>query len=113
MAAPKNPAGSKSDKHWREALRVALFRKDKDGNRALDLIAQRVVIMAIQGDMGAIREVGDRLDGRPTVEITATVKRGIHEFSDEELAIIAAAADQQMTPVPENSEDGESSSSIH
>jgi hypothetical protein len=37
-----------------------------EGNpQALDLLADKTVSMGIGGDMAAIKEIGDRLDGRP------------------------------------------------
>lgn len=54
------------DKHWRDALRVAVMRTDpgKDPRPRLYRIAERVVQMALDGDMQAIKEIGDRIDGR-------------------------------------------------
>ncbi len=54
---------------WATALRRAALDTvsggpDK-GARKLDLIAREVVRLAMGGDLAAIREIGDRLDGRP------------------------------------------------
>lgn len=66
---PHNPNGGgsiKHEKHWRDALRVALMRTDEgeDPRPRLYRIAERVVLMALDGDMQAIKEIGDRIDGR-------------------------------------------------
>jgi hypothetical protein len=37
--------------------------------QALERIARRVVSMALDGDRGAINEIGNRLDGRPRQQI--------------------------------------------
>ena len=77
MAARKNPSrGGKPDKLWRDALQRAVKREinDADGKptKALELMADQTVRKAIGGDMAAIKEIGDRLDGRPAQQIQAT-----------------------------------------
>jgi len=57
-----NPTGGRKDKPWRDALRIAI--KEGDGQR-LRRIADAVVTLAETGDMQAIKEIGDRLDGKP------------------------------------------------
>ena len=66
----------KTDKIWRDALIRALARMAPDGegvNGGLDTIASAVLVAAIAGDMQAIKEIGDRLDGKPKqqTELTA------------------------------------------
>src|SRR6266853_499717 len=50
---------------WRRALRLAALRRDSDGVRVIDRAARVLIAAAVLGDLRAIREVGDRLDGRP------------------------------------------------
>lgn len=69
MAAPKNPKAYKGEKIWREAINRAVCRvfKDKDGRtRTLDKLADALVRSAMEGDVSALKELGDRLDGKPT-----------------------------------------------
>ncbi len=68
MAAPIKPAGAKSDKLWRDAIMRAVRRvqEGKGNPQALDLLADKTVSMGLGGDMAAIKEIGDRLDGKPT-----------------------------------------------
>ncbi len=75
MAAPKrpNPVGPKSDKEWRHAIRKAVheLRAATGGAKAekikaITLLARRLVTKAMEGDVTALKEIGDRLDGRPT-----------------------------------------------
>jgi hypothetical protein len=54
---------------WATALRRAALDTvnsgpDK-GARKLDLIAREVVRLAMDGDLGAVQEIANRLDGRP------------------------------------------------
>lgn len=60
--------GATSDKFWSEAVRLAVYREaeDDDGKKRkrLNLIADKLCKMAIEGDIAAIKEIGDRLDGK-------------------------------------------------
>ena len=70
MAAPKAPKGAKSDKEWREAVRVAVHELRLGGGekaekvKVLRLLARALVDKALGGDVTALKEVGDRLDGK-------------------------------------------------
>ena len=72
MAPPKgttnNPRGSKPDKLITDAIRVALNREAKDAagkpTKKLALIADQLVNKAVDGDMSAIKEVIDRMEGK-------------------------------------------------
>ena len=59
---------NKADKLWTDALRRALHRESqgKGSPKWLDVIADRVVQQAAEGDAQAYREIGDRIEGKPT-----------------------------------------------
>lgn len=93
MAAPKKPrsVGQKSDKEWRDAIRLAVneVRKDPENGKktkALRLLARKTVTMALDGDMIAMKEIGDRLDGRPAqsvdTNLTGDLVVNVVRFSD-------------------------------
>ena len=67
MAAPKKAVGPKSDKLWRDALMRAVKRraKGKGAPHELDEIAATTVKAAKNGESWAVKEIGDRLDGKP------------------------------------------------
>jgi hypothetical protein len=74
MAARLNPSrGGKPDKLMRDALLIALKREitaaDGRKTRRLSLIAEKLVELAADGDIGAIREVFDRIDGRAAAQL--------------------------------------------
>lgn len=65
--------GSKTKK-WAEALDRALHRESggKGSPKWLDVLANRLVEAAYEGDVSALKEVGDRIDGKPkaTTEVS-------------------------------------------
>lgn len=69
--------GPKSDAVWSNAIRKAVhdLTKDADGNKTkkINLLAQKVVGMALEGDMQAVKEVGERLDGKPVQAVKADI----------------------------------------
>lgn len=87
MAAPKGNTNATKTKPWIKALeRVAM--QDAD---TLRRIALKVFQMAEEGDMSAIREIGDRLDGKPVQQVImdATVEdKTVREYKDHELTAL-------------------------
>ncbi len=72
-----NPGGRpKSAKEWREAIRLAVNRPLEDFERldahppaqpkVIDALAASLVKKGLSGDVHAIREIADRLDGKAT-----------------------------------------------
>jgi len=69
MAARKTPSkGGKPDKLMRHALLLELNREEKQAGgkvtKRLRLVARKLVDRAEQGDVPAIKEIFDRVDGR-------------------------------------------------
>jgi hypothetical protein len=62
------PAGGKTTQPMRDALDAELARASEDGQGAkagvLQLIARKLATKALEGDLGAIREIFDRIDGK-------------------------------------------------
>jgi Recombination endonuclease VII len=61
-----SPAGGKPTQPMRDALDAELARAggDGEGHNMLQLIARRLASKALEGDIGAIREIFDRIDGK-------------------------------------------------
>ena len=61
-----NPLGRASEALFTNAIRKAALTVDKaTKRRKLELIAEKLVAKAIEGDNWCIGQVGDRLDGKP------------------------------------------------
>lgn len=96
-----NPGGRSKDKPWADALRVAVFKNDAEGRRRLLMIAEKCAQAAEGGDLMAMREIGDRLDGKPAQEQHHTVQRvTAKELPDDELAAIAVGGGEGDTSSP-------------
>src|SRR2546429_8083159 len=103
VSPPRHPRGQQRDKIYREALRLELA----DMSEGVDLkklrqIARAHIEKAASGDMQAIKELADRLDGRPAqiIEhsgpdsnpITKIVSEIVHvNLSSEELSALNEA----------------------
>ncbi len=64
-----NPGGRSREKPWRDAINRAVKRHAEGDLQALDRAADKLVLSAIAGDMDAMKEIGDRLDGKPAQAI--------------------------------------------
>ena len=74
MPARKEPSkGSKPDKLMRDAIMLALHREAEDSGgkktKKLNIIATKLVDAAAGGDIQAIKEIADRVDGKPAQAI--------------------------------------------
>lgn len=79
-----SPRGPKSDKIWADAVRKAVHEyracATQSGAvekiRAINLLAKNLVTKGIEGDVAALREIGDRLDGKPRQTIAGDGEGG-------------------------------------
>lgn len=60
-----NPGGRSTEKLWRDAIRKALARKADGDLQGIDVVADKLVAAAVGSDIAAIKEIGDRIDGKP------------------------------------------------
>jgi hypothetical protein len=66
MAAPVGNQFARKAKIWEQAIKRALARASGESvDKGLDKLADQLVAKAAEGDTWALREVGDRLDGKP------------------------------------------------
>lgn len=64
MAAPVGNKNGENGKRWRMAIDAALAKDGKDKFVALTELAEQLVLKAKTGDMTALKEIGDRVDGK-------------------------------------------------
>ena len=104
MANRTNHPGRKSDREWYHALRKAVHElieatgagKSKR-TKALHLLARKLVSKALGGDVMALKELGDRLDGKPRqaldLDVTKTItliERRIVDVVDAECEVVSS-----------------------
>jgi hypothetical protein len=84
------PAGGKTARPMWEALEAELRREsdDGDGSKAevLRLVARKLAAKALDGDLGAIKEIFDRMDGKSVAGAAADEPPGkvVFEWKDPE-----------------------------
>ncbi len=90
MSAPKRNQNAKNGKDWKDAIKYAIKAyesSDVKRGEALKSLAKKLITKGLDGDLPSIKEIGDRLDGRPaqTTIIEDDDNRDIEEFNIDEL----------------------------
>jgi ribosomal protein L18E len=92
----KLSVGGRKDRPFNEALRLEIAAAGPN-QRALRAIARNLLFLAQQPEMAAlpaIREIADRLDGKPKQEAEVTLRQAIaRDLSDDDLAAIAVGGE--------------------
>ena len=77
---------------WRDAINRALAQRSRKAmHDELELLANKLIDMALAGDLGAIKEIGNRLDGLPVqsvavqdrTDLTVILQYGLADASDD------------------------------
>lgn len=71
---PGNKNSSRQNRLWADTIRRVLAQ-DADPDR-LRRLAERLLAKAEEGDMAALKELGDRLDGKPSQQVELTGNDG-------------------------------------
>jgi len=71
MAAPLGNQNATKAKPWADAIRRALARAEQNEGdpRSLNALADRLLTACQAGELQALKELGDRLDGKPAQAI--------------------------------------------
>lgn len=81
MAAALGNNYAGKEKVWAKAIKRALEKRSRvDQVEALDALAEKLLAKCDEADMGALKELGDRLDGKPAQTIDATVRGSLAEL---------------------------------
>lgn len=79
--APLGNTNATKSKAWSDAIRKAMVK-----GKGYERLAKKLVDMAEEGDIAAMKEIGDRLEGKPKQTIDADVQMDlvveIVKFSD-------------------------------
>ncbi len=94
MAAPLGNQNATKNKLWRDALDKRLRDFNKGDSKvqqywALQAIADKLIEAALEGDMQAIKEIGDRIDGKSVQAIAG----------DPENPLVVQAIERTITKV--------------
>jgi len=87
--APEGNNNAGKNKPWREAINHALKthpRCKTDQAQALRDIATKLIDKALEGDLNAMKELGDRIEGKPqqTIDMTHDIgSKTLDELKNE------------------------------
>lgn len=70
MGAPVGNKNAAKAKVWTAAIERALERRGSERGKAIDEIADKLLSLCMEGDLGALKELGDRLEGKPGQAVT-------------------------------------------
>lgn len=74
MPAPIGNQNAAKGKLWHGAIVRALRKRSKsEALEELDNIAEKLIAACNEGDLTALKELGDRLDGKPSQTIEADI----------------------------------------
>lgn len=81
VGAPVGNNNAGKARIWKAAIERALAKRSRsDAVVALDELAEKLLTLADQGDLGALKELGDRLEGRAVQAVEAQVQAEIKAF---------------------------------
>ena len=79
-AAPGNQYAAKS-RRWTDAIDRAIAKRSRvTGMEALDELAEQLLKQVDEGDVTAIKELGDRIEGKVPQAIVGGAEDGSHEL---------------------------------
>jgi len=71
--APEGNHNAAKGKRWRDAIDRALAKRSRvDAKEALDELAEKLLAAAENGEGWALKEVGDRIEGKPAQSVTVS-----------------------------------------
>lgn len=95
VGAPLGNHNAAKGKIWHAAIMRALKKRSKtDQIEALDGIAEKLLDACSSGDLSALKELGDRLDGKPHQSADISNPDGTPLFSEICRVIVDATADR-------------------
>lgn len=71
-----NTNGTKPNRAWSDAIRMAVARKKKGDNVTIRDLADALIDKCLSGDVSALKEFGDRYEGKVPQAIEGTGPNG-------------------------------------
>lgn len=98
MGAPVGNKNAARPRIWRAAIEAALEKRTQsriDGKKEIDALAEKLLELVAAGDLAALKEFGDRIDGKPA-QIIAGDPDGdpIRTVSEIVIRAVDAASDR-------------------
>lgn len=93
MGAPVGNQNAAKAKVWHAAIMRALERRQPADQRikAIDELADKLIELVATGDLAALKEFGDRLDGKPAQTIGGDPDAPVHVVSEITIRAVDAA----------------------
>lgn len=92
--APLGNQNAAKGNRWSTAIDAALAnRSRKDQVDALEKLADKLIELGLAGDLSALKELGDRIDGKVAASLALSgslAMKKAEDLTDDELAHIAA-----------------------
>lgn len=88
--APLGNKNAAKPRIWQQAIERALETRTKsriDGKKEIDALAEKLLDAVASGDLAALKEFGDRIDGKPAqqVQVSGDPDAPLHTHSKVEL----------------------------
>lgn len=78
--APRGNQNAAKGKQWLAAIERALEKRSRvDRKAGLDALAGKLLEQCAEGNLVALKELGDRLDGKPSQSVDMAVTNYSHE----------------------------------
>lgn len=92
------------EKSFFNMLSIALAQKGLGGDTKLREVAEVLVAKALEGESWAIKEIADRVDGKPMqqVEVSGEFTQRLNSLTDEELESIATSRSAGASEAPQS-----------
>ena len=100
MAGGRPPKEKSFANMLRIAISEAVMSEDGTSKPKLRMVAEMLVTKALEGDMSAIREVADRLDGKAAQAVEISAPDAPSRLTDAELELIATASSSGAFETP-------------
>jgi len=69
--APQGNQNAANAKLWRAAINRALDKRTRlEGKEAMDELAEKLLKLCDEGNLGALQELGSRIEGKPAQSLT-------------------------------------------